>query len=55
MDIKGLEMRMYFLAGQLEEAKKFYKEAMVEIEKSTKEQDKETVTANSGETVSVGN
>jgi hypothetical protein len=34
MEIKDLEVRMYFLAGQLEEAKKFYKDAMAEIEKT---------------------
>ena len=58
MEIKDLEARMYFLAGQLEEAKKIYKDALGEIERVNKEQaDKqaETATANSGETVSVGN
>lgn len=38
MDIKNLEVRMYYLAGQLEEAKKIYKDAMGEIERANKEQ-----------------
>ena len=42
MELKELEMRMYFLAGQLEEAKKHYKDAMGEIERANKEQTKRT-------------
>lgn len=39
MDIKQLEVRMYYLAGQLEEAKKIYKDAMQELEKQQKEKE----------------
>jgi len=57
MEIKELEVRMYFLAGQLEEAKKIYKDAVGEIERANKEQTKrkaESESANSGQTVLVG-
>ncbi len=57
MDIKELEVRIYILAGQLEEAKRIYQAAQGEIERDNKEQanrSAETVTANSGQTVSVG-
>lgn len=62
MEIKELEARMYFLAGQLEEAKKFYKEALGEIERANraeankKQTDRkpETITSPSDSTVSFG-
>ncbi len=57
MDIKELEVRIYVLAGQLEEAKRIYQAAQGEIERVNKEQanrSAKTTTANSGETVFVG-
>jgi hypothetical protein len=38
MQIEDLKARIYFLAGQLEEAKKYYADALGEIERATKEQ-----------------
>lgn len=38
MEIKELEARMYFLAGQLEESKITYRNALGEIERANKEQ-----------------
>ena len=57
MDIKDLEVRLYFLAGQLEEAKLTYKNAMGEIERANKEEAKrksESVTADTGHTIHAG-
>ena len=45
MDIKNLEVRMYYLAGQLDEAKKIYKEAVAELEKINKETEEKQVEA----------
>ncbi len=36
MDIENLKARVYFLAGQLEEAKKFLQEAANEINEANK-------------------
>lgn len=62
MEIKDLEIRMYVLAGQLEEAKKIYKDAVLEIEKierterAKKEQpntESKTIASGSDSTVSI--
>lgn len=37
MEIKQLEARMYFLAGQLEESKKIFKDAVEDIQKQERE------------------
>ncbi len=39
MDIENLKARVYMLAGQLEEAKRVYQEAIKEIEATKKEKD----------------
>ncbi len=39
MEIKELEIRMYILAGQLEEAKIVYKNALAELDRITKEKE----------------
>ncbi len=38
MDIEVLKSRVYFLAGQLEEAKKIYSDAAREIDEANKKQ-----------------
>lgn len=57
MELKNLEARMYFLAGQLEEAKNVYKNAVGEMERVNKEQanrSTETTSSGQGSTVSMG-
>jgi hypothetical protein len=57
MEIKELEARMYYLAGQLDEAKKIYRDALGEIERANKEQAKreaETKAAINGSPIPVG-
>ncbi len=46
MDIEALKSRVYFLAGQLEEAKKIFQEAVNEINEANK---KATGSTNVGE------
>ena len=38
MDIENLKARVYFLAGQLEEAKKMFNDAVKEIDENNKKQ-----------------
>lgn len=57
MEIENLKARMYFLAGQLEEAKKVYGDALREIDELKKKsdiQETDTASTNGGKTVYSG-
>ncbi len=57
MELKELEVRVYVLVGQLEEAKRMYETARREIDASKKQANEgaSTQTTDSAQTISVGN
>ncbi len=54
MDIKNLEIRIYVLAGQLEEAKRIYKEAITEVNELENKKQTKSESVDTGKTVVAG-